>query len=94
MRLDDTADLFETHEFPTTRDAFLAEHGDTAVEFDGDSETMTTVLERAGDEEYANFEDFRSALLCGLPAEAVGRRYYSDRDAPAIGEDGPTQVSF
>jgi len=36
----------------------------------------------------------QSALFCRLGSEAIGRRYYSDRDAYTTGEDGPQQVSF
>ncbi|MEZ3115874.1 DUF2795 domain-containing protein [Halobaculum sp. MBLA0147] len=94
MRIEDTAAELRTHEFPITRDDILAEHGDVTVELADGSDTVTDVLERAGGEEYATYEDLRAALLCGLPAGAVGRRGYSDRDAPAVGEEGPTPVSF
>lgn len=94
MRLHDAATLFESHEFPISRSTVLAEHGDATVELPEGTETVTTVLERTDEEEYDTYEALREAFHCGLPAEAVGRRYYSDRDAPAIGEEGPTQVSF
>lgn len=94
MRIEDAAILFESHEFPISRSTVLAQHGDATVELPEGTETVTTVLERTDEKEYDTYESLRDAFLCGLPAEAVGRRYYSDRDAPAIGEDGPTQVSF
>ncbi len=94
MRLGETAKLFESVAYPTTREQVCAEHGDRAVELPDGEATVTTVLERAGDEEYENYEALRAALFCGLPAGAVGRLGYSDRDAPAVGEDGPTPVSF
>lgn len=94
MHYDDAATLFESHEYPISRSTVLAQHGDATVELPGTTETLTTVLERTDEEEYDTYEALREAFFCGLPAEAVGRRYYSDRDAPAIGEEGPTQVSF
>jgi len=94
MRLGETARLFESAEYPTTREQVCAEHGDLAVELPDGEATVTTVLERAGDDEYESYEALRASLFCGLPAGAVGRLGYSDRDAPAVGEDGPTPVSF
>ena len=94
MRIDETAAEFETHEFQATRESVCEAHGDTRVQFADCEETVTTVLERAGDEEYQSYEELRTALFCGLPASAVGRRFYSDRNSPAVGEEGRTPVSF
>lgn len=94
MRLEEAAALFKAEEFPTTREQLCSRHGDLAVELADGEATVTTVLERAGEDRYQSYEELRASLFCGLPAGAVGRRFYSDRDAPAVGEDGPTPVSF
>jgi hypothetical protein len=94
MRLNDCADAFAGHEFPTTRTALVAEFGDDHLQLPEGTESVRAVLDRAGQEEFGSVGELRNALFCGVCAEAVGRRYYSDRDAPALGEDGPTQVSF
>jgi hypothetical protein len=93
VRLRETARSFESTEYPTTREQACAEHGDLAVELADGEATVTTVLERAGDETYESHAALPAALFCGLPAGAVERFGYSDRDAPALGEGGPTPVS-
>ncbi|MEZ3144877.1 DUF2795 domain-containing protein [Halobaculum sp. MBLA0143] len=94
MRLEEAAALFESEEFPTTRERLCSRHGDLAIELADGEAVVTTVLERAGDERYGSYEELRASLFCGLPAGAVGRRFYSDRNTPAVGEDRPTPVSF
>jgi hypothetical protein len=94
MRLNRTGDLIDAHEFPATTEELTEAYGDRTIELPNGTARLGDVLERAGAETYTNADDARSAILCGLGHEAIGRRYYSDRDAYAMGEDGPEQVSF
>ncbi|WP_311170345.1 DUF5789 family protein [Halobellus ordinarius] len=94
MRLKQTGDLIDAHEFPATTEELIEAYGDQTIELPNGTARLGTVLSRAGAETYTDAEDARSALLCGLGHEAIGRRYYSDRDAYATGEEGPQQVSF
>ena len=94
MRLNQTGDLMQAHEFPATTEELTEAYGDRTIELPNGTARLGDVLERAGAETYTSADDASSAIRCGLGHEAIGRRYYSDRDAYATGEDGPDQVSF
>jgi len=94
MRLNHTGDLIDAHEFPATTEELIEAYGDRTIELPNGTARLGDVLARAGSETYATANDAQSALFCGLGHEAIGRRYYSDRDAYAMGENGPEQVSF
>ena len=94
MRLNRTGDLIDAHEFPATTEELTEAYGDRTIELPNGTARLGDVLERAGAETFTNAVDAHSAILCGVGHEAIGRRYYSDRDAYAMGEDGPEQVSF
>ncbi|ERG95657.1 hypothetical protein [Haloquadratum walsbyi] len=94
MRLNHTNELIDGHKFPATTEDLVEAYGEETIELPNGTAKLGEVLTRAGSETYTCPSDAQSALLCGLGHEAVGRRYYSDRDAYATGEDGPQQVSF
>jgi hypothetical protein len=94
MRLNRTGDLIDAHEYPATTEELVAAYGEHTIDHPNGSETLADVLERAGSETYTCADDARNAVLCGVGHEAVGRRYYSDRDVYTLGENGPQQVSF
>jgi hypothetical protein len=52
------------------------------------------VLERFGEQTFDDAEDVFTTLRAGVCHRGIGRRFYSDRDPTAGGEDGPTPVSF
>ena len=89
-----TGGLIESDGWPATTAELTEADGDRTIEVPNGTARLGDVLERAGAETYTNAADARSAIQCGLGHEAIGRRYYSDRDAYAMGEDGPQQVSF
>ncbi|MUV57539.1 hypothetical protein SAMN04487947_0203 [Halogeometricum rufum] len=94
MRLNRTDEVIDAHEFPATTEELIEAFGDQTIEHPNGSERLADVLARAGFETYTCADDARNALLCGMGHEAIGRRYYSDRDVSTFGEDGPQQVSF
>lgn len=94
MRFNGTGDLIDGHSYPATSDELIAAYGDSEIELQNGSETLGAVLGRLGPETYQGPQDVRDALYTGVGHEAIGRRYYSDRDAYALGESGPEQVSF
>ncbi|SFR32913.1 DUF5789 family protein [Halogeometricum limi] len=94
MRLNRTGDVIDAHEYPATTEELIEAFGDQTIEHPNGSEQLADVLARAGFETYMNADDARNALLSAVSHEAVGRRYYSDRDVSTFGEDGPEQVSF
>jgi len=94
MRLDGTEDELSTHEYPATSGELIDAYGDARIELQDGAETIGAVLGRLGSETFQSAADVRTTLRGGVGHEAVGRRFYSDRDAPTVGEDGPEQLSF
>ncbi|MFC6989806.1 DUF2795 domain-containing protein [Haloplanus sp. GCM10025708] len=94
MRLNGTGDLIDEFEYPTTSEDFVAAHGDHVIELQRGSETLGDVVSRVGPEEYDCAADLKDAVRSGVSHKAIGRRFYSDRDPTALGESGPTQLSF
>jgi hypothetical protein len=94
MRCESTDDLVDDLSYPVTTTELLAAHGDHVIRLADGTERMTDVLSRLGEETYEAPSDLRDAILTGVGHEAIGRRYYSDRDAYALGESGRDQVSF
>ena len=94
MRLNRTEALIDGHEYPATSDELIEAYGDAEIELQDGTETVATVLGRLGAETYRSAEDVRNALRTGVSHKAIGRRFYSDRDAYAVAENGPEQVSF
>jgi hypothetical protein len=76
----------DAHSYPATTAELVEAYGE--MEFDTeDGESFGDVMRRLGD---ATFEDSESARLAALSAVgdgAIGRKGYSDRDAPAVGEE-------
>lgn len=94
MRLSNSENLFANVSYPVTNEELIEEYGDESLELANGTETMEAVLERLGPETYENSREVRSALFTGVSQDAIGRRFYSDRDQHAPGEYGPDQLSF
>ena len=84
----------DAHSFPATSEELIAEYGDLKLELPNGDETLGDALGRLGETTFEDAEDARLAAYSAVSRGAIGRANYSDRDAPAIGEDGPDQVSF
>jgi hypothetical protein len=94
MRLLANPDEFESHAFPATTGEIIEEYGGLELDLADGSETLGDALSRLGEETFERSEDVRFATYSAVSGEAVGRRHYSDRDSPAMGEAGPDEVSF
>lgn len=95
MRLNRTVEAIETHEYPATSTELIEAYGGEIIELTDETETFEQVLGRLGETTYDDAEDVREALFSVVGADAVGRRYYSDRDPGTPGKSyGAEQVSF
>lgn len=94
MRLNRTETLLTGMEYPTTTDEVIESHGEERLELANGSEMLGDVLARIGDETYQSPGEVQDAIFTGVGHQAVGRRFYSDRDPSTLGEYGPTQQSF
>ncbi len=87
-------DRIDSHTFPATAEELRAEYGDVELELPNGEETFGDVLARLGETTFEDAEDARLGTYSAVSSDAIGRQNYSDRDAPAIGENGPEPVSF
>jgi hypothetical protein len=94
MRLNEAARLVQSHEYPTTTTDLITAYGDRTLQLPNGDATVGEAFQNAGEETYPTASDAEAALMCGLGHAAIGRRYYSDRDAYSAGEEGPQQISF
>jgi hypothetical protein len=94
MRFNGTEAVIDAADYPMTSEEFITRHGEHTIELANGTETVAEVLGRLGPETFACADDVTTALYTGVSHEAIGRRFYSDRDAYALGENGPTPQSF
>jgi hypothetical protein len=94
MRLNEAARLVQSHEYPTTTTDLITAYGDRTLQLPNGDATVGEAFRNAGEETYPTPSDAEAALMCGLGHAAIGRRFYSDRDAYSAGEEGPQQISF
>jgi hypothetical protein len=94
MRLNGTDDPIESLEYPATTDEVIRRHGDRKLELQRGSERLGDVLGRLGSERFDSPEEVRLSIRSAVGDEAIGRRFYSDRDPTAIGESGPAPLSL
>lgn len=86
MRLNDVTGLFEDLDYPATTNDVVAAQGSRELDLPNGSETVGQAIGRCGDQSFADAEEVRLTLLGGLSENAIGRKGYSDRDPPMIGE--------
>lgn len=92
MRLIEFDSRLDRLTYPTSTEAVIGEFGETELYFQDGTERLDRVLGRFGSETFHSPDDLRMTLYGSLPGEAVGRKGYTDRDPPAVGEVDP--VSF
>jgi len=93
MTLKETADLLRAQEYPTSASALAAACGDAELE-DAGGEELRTVIARTGADQFSSATEATFAVYGALPADAVGRVGYSDRDPDPMGVGGADPVSF
>lgn len=95
MRFMERADeSFDAHTYPATTRELIDEYGEMELELPNGTETLGEALARTGGETFETAEAAKLAARCGVSEKGIGRKFYSDRDAPTVGEAGPGDVSF
>ncbi|WP_136689887.1 DUF5789 family protein [Halorhabdus amylolytica] len=92
--IQDATDRLGTHRYPTTTDDLLAAHGDVEIEYSNSSETLAEIFGRLDRETYETHEEATAALYSAVSSDAIGRKFYSDRDPFSPGADFRTQRSL
>ncbi|MFD1513908.1 DUF5789 family protein [Halomarina rubra] len=90
----DATDRFDAHSYPATAQDLIEEHGDMVLDLPNGSETVEEALAPLGTTTFEDAESARLALYGTVSSKAIGRKFYSDRDPTAMGENGPDPVSF
>lgn len=85
---------FDAHTFPATTEELIQEYGELELQLPNGTETLGDALGRLGEETYADAEGAKLAARSAISEKGIGRKGYSDRDAPTVGENGPDQLSF
>jgi len=85
---------FDAHSYPATTEELIEAYGDLQLELPNGTEPLGEALSRAGTETFESAEAAKLAARCGVSEKGIGRKFYSDRDAPTVGEAGPGDVSF
>lgn len=84
MDIDESSAWIDSEfEFPLENTTVLNQAGDLEIDAPdlGDSETLQTILQDAGEETYHSKEELITAIRGNLSDEYVGRKYYDDRGA-------------
>lgn len=93
MTFKQAADVLHAQEYPASASAIAAACGDVELESAG-GEDLRTVIARTGVDEFASATEATFAVYGALPAAAVGRIGYTDRDPDPMGVEGSDPVSF
>lgn len=86
MRVTEFDRTIDRLEYPTTTEIITNVYGNQELHFQDGSERLERVFQRFGPESFASPDEVRMTLYGALPGEAIGRKGYTDRDPPGIGE--------
>ncbi|HET7323343.1 MAG TPA: DUF5789 family protein [Halococcus sp.] len=82
-------ETMDSLEYPIDHADLIEQHGDAELELPNGTSTLAEVLEPLQDEDqtYQDRDELETMILNMVGDEAIGRKNYSDRDPPAIGEE-------
>ena len=87
VELGELATRITDHSYPATSTEFTNEYGQYEIEFPAGSQTLQDLFEPLQGEQFESPADVRQAILTMADERAIGRKGYSDRTPPALGED-------
>lgn len=93
MTFKEAAAVLHDQEYPTSAAALAAACGDIELD-DAGGEALRTVIARTGADQFTSATEATFAVYGALPADAVGRVGYSDRDPDPMGVGATESVSF
>ena len=86
VELGDLEDELQSQEYPISQEALLEEYGDETVDMGEESMTLEELIGPLNEDEYADYGAVQQAIINMVSDEAIGRKNYSDRTPPAVGE--------
>ncbi|MCU4741097.1 hypothetical protein OB955_12615 [Halobacteria archaeon AArc-m2/3/4] len=87
VELGDLGDKLQEHDYPATQDELMEEYGDEEIEMAEETATFEELVGPLNQEEYESYGDVEQAIMNMVGDEAIGRKNYSDRTPPAMGEE-------
>lgn len=88
-------ETIDAHSYPATAAELVEAYGEMDLAVQNGEETFGEAMGRLdGATTIESPADARTTAYSAVSKKAIGRVGYSDRDSPAIGEDGPDEVSF
>ncbi len=80
------AEQLDEYEYPVPCNELLEAHGEAILEFQNGEQTLKEVLDPIPDERFNSALEVRTAIFSNVAEGAIGRKGYSDRTPPALGE--------
>jgi len=80
------AEQLDQHAYPTTCEELIDSYGSAVLEFQNGEQTLEEVLQPVPQAEFRSASEARSAIFGNVAEGAIGRKGYSDRTPPALGE--------
>jgi len=80
------AHQLDQHEYPTTGEELVEAYGSAVLRFQNGEQTLEEVLSPVPEEQFNSATEARAAIFSNVPEGAIGRKGYSDRTPPALGE--------
>lgn len=88
-------DKLDEHAYPATNEELVEIYGEYALELPDGSESLEELLGATSNETYNSPAEARQAIFNMVDSRAIGRKFYSDRTPPALGETREDeQISF
>ncbi|WP_458207778.1 DUF5789 family protein [Haladaptatus sp. NG-SE-30] len=85
----------DTISYPTTAAELVASFGEYELDLASGTESVGEILDPLRDEKYQSPGEVRQDIFLMVGELAIGRKYYSDRTPPVLGEQRlDEQVSF
>ncbi|MCU4718647.1 DUF5789 family protein [Halapricum hydrolyticum] len=94
MKLKNATAQFQTHTYPATTDELIEAYGETELTLPNGTETLGEALGRLESETFESANAAHMAVYSAVSSKGIGRKYYSDRDPIAPGEEGPDPLSL
>ncbi|WP_192928046.1 DUF5789 family protein [Halococcus salsus] len=87
------SDSMASLNYPVNHDDLLRQHGDAELHLPTGTTTLREVLGTLQDEDhtYRDEEELKTMIVNTVGDGAIGRKNYSDRDPPGLGEERPDE---
>lgn len=76
----------EDHQYPATSDELVEQYGDAVLTLPNGEQRLRELFELVSEERFDSAADARAAIFNTVGDSAIGRKGYSDRTPPALGE--------